>query len=155
MFDAWLGYMTNGASGSANSAHKGLSSRNGLQARPLASSIAKTADPAEHFNKEDCENFLVFEARLLDEARLTIGSHSFYLMRHTGCQANLSRQARATQFHLSMTIGAAREPGCGVYQARAFIRKSHGRARRRIVTNVTIEEQADGNCTRSIEIHDD
>jgi len=25
MFDAWLGYMTNGASGSANSAHKGLS----------------------------------------------------------------------------------------------------------------------------------
>jgi hypothetical protein len=25
MFDAWLGYMTNGASGNANSAHKGLS----------------------------------------------------------------------------------------------------------------------------------
>lgn len=42
---------------------------NGLHTRPLASSAHKAAAPADRLSQEDCEKFLIFEARLLDDAR--------------------------------------------------------------------------------------
>jgi len=120
---------------------------NGLQARPLASSISKTADPAGHFNKEDCENFLVFEARLLDEARfddwvaLFLPDATYWVPSEPEQASPRDTVSLIYDDRRLLETRVRRLSSPRIYSQEPRSRTS------RIVTNVTIEEQADGRCT--------
>lgn len=118
----------------------------GLQSRPLPPLAAKTAVRASHFNKEDCENFLVFEARLLDEARFDDWV-ALFLPDATYWVPSEPEQA-SPHVTVSLMYDDRRLLETRVRRLsspRIYSQEPRSRTSR-IVTNVTIEDQAEEKC---------
>lgn len=119
---------------------------NGLQARPLASSAHKAAIPAGHLSKEDCENFLIFEARLLDEARfdewlgLFLPDARYWVPSEPNQESPHDTVSLMYDDRRLLETRVRRLASPRIYSQEPRSRTS------RIVTNVTVENQSGSLC---------
>lgn len=116
----------------------------GLQSRPLPTSDVGVA--AEQFTLEACENFLVFEARLLDETRfdewlaLFLPDAKYWVPSEPNQQSPHDTVSLMYDDRRLLETRVRRLSSPRIYSQEPRSRTS------RIITNITMEDQSHGAC---------